>query len=98
MLRCDNGPEFIASGLAEWCGARGIVLHHVQKGKPNQNGYIERFNRTYRTEVLDAWVFSSLAEVRHVTEEWLEHYHTERPHDSLGSVPPRTYLPRDHAA
>ena len=98
MLRCDNGPEFIAAALAAWCEARGIILHHIAPGKPNQNAYIERFNKTYRTEVLDAWVFTSLAEVRQVTEEWLEMYNTERPHGSLGGVPPRTYLPRPIAA
>ena len=75
-----------------------MVLHHIQLGKPNQNAFIERFNKTYRAEVLDAWVFTSLAEVRQVTEEWLEMYNTERPHRSLGRVPPRTYLPRPMAA
>ena len=98
MLRCDNGPEFIAAALAAWCEIHGVHLHHIAPGKPNQNAFIESFNRTDRTEVLDAWVFTSLAEVRQVTEAWLEMYNTERPHRSLGGVPPRTYLPRDHAA
>ncbi len=98
MLRCDNGPEFIAAALMRWCEQHGVVLHHIQPGKPNQNAFIERFNRTYRHEVLDAWVFTSLAEVRQVTEEWLELYNTARPHRSLGRVPPRTFLPRNKAA
>ncbi len=97
-LRCDNGPEFIAVALAAWCDAHGVELIHIQPGKPNQNAFIERFNRTYRTEVLDAWVFTSLAEVRQVTEQWREMYNTERPHSSLGGVPPRSYLPRPIAA
>lgn len=97
-LRCDNGPEFVATALTDWCEVHGVVLHHIQPGKPNQNAFIERFNKTYRTEVLDAWVFTSLAEVRQETEEWLEMYNTERPHRSLGRVPPRTYLPRPIAA
>lgn len=97
-LRLDNGPEFIAEKLAEWCGEHGIALQHIEPGKPNQNAYMERFNRTFRTEVLDRWVFTSLDEVRQVTEAWLEEYNTERPHDSLGSVPPRTFLPRPMAA
>ena len=97
-LRCDNGPEFIATALEEWCAAHRVTLQHIQPGKPNQNAFIERFNKTYRREVLDAWVFMSLAEVRQVTEEWLEMYNTERPHRSLGRVPPRTYLPREIAA
>lgn len=98
MLRCDNGPEFIAAALERWCGSQGITLHHIQPGKPNQNAFIERFNRTLRHEVLDAWVFTSLAEVRQMTEEWLVSYNTERPHRSLGRVPPQTYLPRTRAA
>lgn len=97
-LRCDNGPEFLAATVAQWCDQHGVVLQHIQPGKPNQNAFIERFNRTYRTEVLDAWVFTALAEVRQVTDDWLERYNTERPHRSLGRVPPRTYLPRRHAA
>jgi putative transposase len=98
MLRCDNGPEFVAQALVQWCAQHGILLHHIQPGKPNQNAFIERFNKTYREEVLDTWVFTSLAEVRQVTEDWLERYNTVRPHRSLGRVPPRTYLPRDQAA
>jgi len=98
QLRCDNGPEFIAAVLAQWCNSNRVTLHNIQPGKPNQNAFIERFNRTYRTEVLNAWVFTSLAEVREITEGWLERYNTERPHRSLGRVPPRTYLPRILAA
>ena len=97
-LRCDNGPEFIAEALATWCADAGIWLQHIQPGQPNKNAFIERFNRTYRTEVLNAWAFTSLTDVREVAETWLERYNTERPHDSLGGVPPRSYLPRPIAA
>ena len=93
-LRCDNGPELLSRPLTEWCERHGVVLQHIQPGKPNQNAYIERFTRTYRREVLDAYVFASLAQVRAETESWLQTYNTERPHDSLGGVPPLTFLPR----
>jgi putative transposase len=93
-VRVDNGPELISEAFVEWCQARGIEVRHIQPGKPDQNAYIERFNRSYRGDVLDAYVFGSLDEVAAVTEEWLEDYNSERPHDSLGSVPPRTFLPR----
>jgi putative transposase len=91
-LRCDNGPELIAQALTLWCEERGITLRYIQPGKPDQNAFIERFNRTYREEVLDAWLFTSMAQVREVTATWLETYNTKRPHDSLGRVPPLTFL------
>lgn len=93
-LRCDNGPELISEALRDWAERRGVALHFIQAGKPNQNAYIERFNRTYRREVLDACLFASLADVRAETEAWLTTYNTERPHDSLGDLPPLTFLPR----
>ena len=97
-LRCDNGPELIAETLTSWCKGRDIELHYIQPGKPDQNAFIERFNRTYREEVLNAWLFTSLEEVREISEAWRHRYNTVRPHDSLGRVPPLTYLPRSTAA
>ncbi len=93
-LRLDNGPEFVAEGVAQWAVTQGVVLRFIQPGKPDQNAYIERFNRTYRGEVLDAHLFASLDEVRAVTADWLRRYNTERTHDSLGRVPPLLFLPR----
>jgi putative transposase len=93
-LRLDNGPEFIAEAVTFWAAAHAIGLRYIQPGKPNQNAFIERFNKTYREEVLDAHLFASLDEVRAETATFLQRYNTERPHDSLGSVPPLTFLPR----
>jgi putative transposase len=96
-LRVDNGPELTSLALTAWCEMRGIKLRYIQPGKPQQNAFIERFNRTYRTEILDAYVFGSLSEVRELTSDWLYRYNTQRPHDSLGRVPPLTYRPRPTA-
>lgn len=93
-LRVDNGPEFLSSLFTDWCRQRGITIHYIQPGKPAQNAFIERFNRTYRTEVLDAHIFGTLASVREITRDWLVTYNTQRCHDSLGRVPPLTFLPR----
>lgn len=93
-LRVDNGPELISEAFMAWCGERGIEVRHIQPGKPDQNAFIERFNRSYRQEVLDAYVFDSIEDVQRVTDEWLEDYNSERPHDSLGQLPPRSFLPR----
>ncbi len=97
-LRMDNGPELTAEVLQCWCRQHGIDPRHIQPGKPNQTPFIERFNRSYRKGVLDAYGFESIEEVRRVTEEWIEDYNTERPHDSLGGLPPRTFKPRPQPA
>ena len=97
-VRVDNGPEFTAQPFVEWCAEHGVACHYIQPGKPDQNAYIERFNRTYRTEVLNAHLFESLAELRVITDAWLEVYNRTRPHDSLGRVPPLTFLPRPTSA
>ena len=91
-LRLDNGPEMISVTLAEWAGQHGVTLEFIKPGKPMQNGFIERFNRTYREAVLDMFVFQSLDEVREQTEKWLKEYNEERPHDALGDLTPREYL------
>ena len=96
-VRVDNGPELTAEAFVEWCAAQRIAIGYIQPGKPDQNAFIERFNRSFREEVLDAYLFDSLDQVRELTEAWLETYNTERPHDSLGQVPPLVFLPRSTA-
>ncbi len=97
-FRVDNGPEFTAQTFVDWCAEHGVAIHYIQPGKPDQNAYIERFNRSYRTEVLNAHLFESVAELRALTDTWLRIYNSERPHDSLGRVPPLTFLPRPSSA
>jgi len=97
-IRCDNGPDCTSGALTTWSQARGITMQYIQPGKPSQHAFMERFNRTSRHEILDASVFESLADVRDLTTDFLLNYNTRRPHDSLGRVPPLTFLPRRTAA
>ena len=90
-IRCDNGPEFTSARLAQWASDNGVEVRFIQPGKPNQNAYIERFNRTYREEVLDAYLFNTLDEVRAITDDWISVYNEIRPHDALASLPPARY-------
>jgi putative transposase len=90
-LRMDNGPEFISAALAEWAEEHRIELEFIKPGKPTQNSYVERFNRTYRDEILNMYVFRTLNEVREITENWIREYNEERPHDALNDLTPWEY-------
>lgn len=83
MLRMDNGPEFISLILAEWAEKHAVKLEFIRPGKPTQNAFIERFNRRYRTEILDFYLFRIMNEVREIKEKWLSEYNCERPHELL---------------
>lgn len=91
-IRVDNGPEFTSADFTSWGKEKEINIHYIQPGKPMQNGYIERFNGSYRREILDAYLFFDLEEVRQLTEKWIEEYNTRRPHEALGNLTPSEWL------
>lgn len=91
QIRLDNGPEFIAYKLIDWAKEQGVKLAHIQPGKPTQNAFIERFNRTYREEVLNAHLFHSLDDVREITWWWMMDYNEQRPHSATNRIPPTVY-------
>ncbi len=90
-IRCDNGPELRSKALAQWAKRHQVSIRFIQPGKPTQNAIIERFNGTYRREILNAYLFKSITQVQMITNQWLEEYNNIRPHASLGHVPPRVF-------
>ncbi len=91
-IRMDNGPEFIANALKQWADSKNIELKFIQKGKPNQNGFIERFNRSFREEVLDNFAFESIKQAQVIAKAWIWIYNNERPHSSLNYLTPTAFL------
>lgn len=91
-IRCDNGPEFLSNKLVEFCNKENIMIKYIQPGKPTQNAFIERFNRSYREDVLDAYLFESLSQLRELSINWMDQYNQLHPHQSLNNMSPLKYL------
>lgn len=89
QIRMDNCPEFIAAALADWAQQHGVVLDFIEPGRPMQNGFIERFNRSYREAVLDMYVFRTLDEVRERTDAWMADYSEVLPQTRSAIYPRR---------
>ena len=90
-IRCDNGPELRSKVLAGWAKQHQVNIRFIQPSKPTQNAIIERFNGTYRREILNAYLFKSIKQVQEITTQWLDEYNNIRPHASLGHVTPRVF-------
>jgi len=91
-IRCDNGPEYISARLLSWADKRQIAIRHIQPGKPQQNAYIERYNRTVRYDWLNQYLFESLEEVQDFATKWLWTYNNERPNMGIGGITPAMKL------
>jgi putative transposase len=90
-IRSDNGPEFTSHEFRRFCCSHRIRHRRIEPGKPQQNSYIERFNRSYREDILDMYAFKNLRQVRDLTSEWLVEYNYDRGHESLGGKSPVEY-------
>jgi putative transposase len=91
-IRVDNGPEYISGKLMEWAENQGIALSHIQPGKPQQNAYVERYNRTVRHEWLDQYIIESIEEAQEFATQWLWNYNNERPNMGIGGITPAQKL------
>ena len=91
-IRCDNGPEYISQHLKDWATKHQITLLYIQPGKPTQNAYIKRFNRTARHEWLDLHLFESIEQAQLLASQWLWSYNNERPHTVIGGILSRQLL------
>jgi putative transposase len=91
-IRCDNGPEYLSAALQEWSAKKGIRIDYIQPGKPQQNAYVERFNRTVRYDWLSQTLFGSIEEVQNAATRWLWTYNNERPNMALGGITPMQKL------
>ncbi len=92
VIRCDNGPENISGEIQNWACRTGIRLEYIQPGKPQQNAYIERFNRTVRYEWLSQYYWDNLDEVREHATRWMYNYNHNRPNMALGGITPKQRL------
>jgi putative transposase len=91
-IRCDNGPENISETVRQWAREWGIRFEYIQPGKPQQNAYVERFNRTVRYEWLSQYHWRDLEEVRLYATNWMWMYNNERPNMALGGITPKQRL------
>lgn len=90
-IRTDNGPEFTSKVFQTWLKKAKIKWSAIEKGKPQQNGIVERFNRTFREDVLDANLFFSLEQAQKLTNDWIKYYNEKRPHQALKYKTPEEY-------
>ncbi|MCG1046299.1 MULTISPECIES: IS3 family transposase [Mycetohabitans] len=91
-IRCDNGPEYLSATITEWARQYGIRLDYIQPGKPQQNAYVERFNRTVRYEWLSQYHWEDLEHVQRFATDWMWTYNHDRPNMALGGLTPKQRL------
>jgi putative transposase len=92
VIRCDNDPEYLSDAITQWAAQRGVALNYIQPRKPQQNAYVERFNRTVRYEWLSQYYWDDLAHFQQFVTRWMWQYNHERPSMGLGGIAPKQRL------
>jgi putative transposase len=87
-IRCDNGPEYLSTAMTDWAKQERITLQYIQPGNPQQNAYVERFNRTVRGEWLSQYLWDDLDHVQQMATDWMWTYNHQRPHMALRGMTP----------
>jgi putative transposase len=91
-IRCDNGRENISGAVQSWATKRQIRMAYIQPGKPQQNAYVERFNRTVRYGWLSQYYWEVLENVQMFATRWMYDYNHDRPNMALGGFTPKQRL------
>jgi putative transposase len=92
VICCDNGQEYISTAIQKWAQDIGIRFEYIQNSNPQQNAYVEWFNRTVRYEWLSQYYWSDLAEVQNFATKWMWSYNYDRPIMALGGFTPKQRL------
>jgi len=90
-IRCDNGPEFVARAIQDWCRQTGAQSSYIDPGSPWQNPYVESFNSRVRDELFAREVFDSVLEAKVLYSDWCQNYNHHRPHSALSYQPPAVF-------
>jgi putative transposase len=93
LIVSDNGTEMTSRAMLEWANRTGVGWHYIDPGKPQQNAYVERFNRTMKDEWLYVRVYTSEEERRAALVPFLNNYNHDRPHSAIGNKPPTSRAP-----
>ncbi len=91
ILVMDNGPEMASKATFFWSQRQQVKLHFIQPGKPTQNAFVESLNARFRDSCLNQQWFRDIHDARSIIDNWRTHYNEERPHSSLGYLPPKTF-------
>lgn len=98
FIRCDNGPEFVATAIRDWCRFSGTGASFIEPGSPWQNPYVESFNARARDELFNREIFDTVREARVLYMDWRHRYNHHHPHSALGWMTPAAFAAADLAS